>query len=126
MMILGFPQDTPTAKQVTRAALFTAGVVIVCHVIFALTVVPVFERMFSSVDLSLADPTRSLIELSHRHLLAPAYIAVDASVLLLWFRFGRPTWNQLWFIVGSIYAAITIVSVMAMYQPFTEMINAVQ
>lgn len=126
VMILGFPQDTPTAKQVTRAALFFTGVAIVCHLILALTVFPVFENMFSSVNLSLPEPTRVLMDLSRRHLLAPAYVALDASVPLLWFRFGRPTWNQLWFVLGSILAAITIISIKAAYQPIVDMMNAVK
>ncbi len=100
--------------------------VIVCHLIVALSVVPVFENMYSSVNLSLPAPTRTLMDLSRRHLLAPAYVALDASVLLLWFRFGRPTWNQLWFVLGSILAAITFLSVKAIYLPIADMVKAVQ
>jgi len=47
-------------------------------------------------------------------------------VLLLWFRFGRPTWVQLFLVLGAVFAVITIGSVVTIYLPIMGMINAVQ
>ena len=120
------PSETSAARSVTTIALGAGLMLLVAHVVFALLVVPVFENMFASVNLALPEPTRTMMALSRSHLLAPSYIALDATVLLLWFRFGRPTSVQLFLVLGAAFALITVGSVATMYLPIMNMINAVQ
>jgi len=118
--------DMQVARSVTTIAFGVGIMLIAAHIIFALFVVPVFENMFASVNLFLPEPTRTMMALSRGRLLAPSYLALDATVLLLWFRFGRPTWVQLFLVLGAVFAVITIGSVVTIYLPIMGMINAVQ
>ena len=118
--------DDPTARSIATIALGGGLMFIVAHVLVALFVVPVFSNMFASVELSLPEPTRTLIALSRARLLAPAFIALDATVLLLWYRIGRPTWVQLFLVVGTIFVLIAGATATTLYLPIHDMINAVQ
>jgi uncharacterized membrane protein YhaH (DUF805 family) len=120
-----FRTDAPNARVVSRVALVGAVALMLYHVIFARSMAPVFANMFASVNLALPAPTEAVIALSRIGLLAPALILLDATVLLLWFRYARPTWPRL-FLLAAALGAVTGASVVAMYLPIFDMINEVQ
>jgi type II secretory pathway component PulF len=114
------------AKAISQAAWATAVAVILLHLVFAVFVVPVFQNMFASVSLSLPQPTRAIMQLSARGILGRVYLLIDLLVLLLWFRLLRPTWGR--FVLGLAlpYVVITVVSIIAMFLPLFDMMNAVR